>query len=265
MAIKSAAFRNIVITGASSGIGAALAKFYARPGATIGLIGRDPPRLSAIAAEVRMAGAEAQEGLLDLRDRKALVAFLADFEAHHPVDLLIANAGVLDGRRADGTLEDADAARRVIEINLLGAVDTLHVVLPGMRRRRRGHIVLVSSLAALSPLPDAPAYSASKAGLHSYGRALRTSVADENVHVSVVCPGYVTSAMTDTHIGNHPFKISAEAAARLIGAGIDRNKSVIGFPRQLYVLSLIAPLFPEVIHRIATKGIRFHVAASGEG
>jgi len=253
-------FENIVITGASSGIGAALAKFYARPGVTLGLIGRDAVRLGAIAAEVRAAGATAVEALIDLRDRTALAGFLTAFDTSHPIDLLIANAGVLDGRRADGVVEDAEVARRVIEINLLGAVDTLHAVLPGMRQRRRGHIVLVSSLAALSPLPDAPAYSASKAGLLSYGRAMRAAVAQENVRISVVCPGYVASAMTETHIGNHPHKISAEAAARLIDAGVRRNKPVIGFPLQLYFMSLISPFFPEFIVRMATKDIRFHVA-----
>ena len=252
-------FRNIVITGASSGIGAALARYYAAPGVTLGLTGRDPARLGAIAAEVEAAGAEVRQGRLDLRDRDALVAYLKGFDADHPIDVLLANAGVLDGRRADGSLEDADTARRVIEINLLGAVETLHAVLPAMRGRGRGHIVLVSSLAGLSPLPDAPAYSASKAGLLSYGRALRASLAGEHVRVSVVCPGYVTSAMTETHIGNQPHKISAEAAAVLIGKGIRRNRAVIAFPRHLYALSLISPLFPEFVTRTATKGIRFHV------
>lgn len=254
-----AAFQNIVITGASSGIGAALARFYARPGVTLGLIGRDPGRLGVVAAEARAAGAVVEEGRLDLRDRTALRTFLTGFETKHPIDLLIANAGILDGRRADGSIEDADAARRVIEINLLGAIDSLHDVLPAMRRRKRGHIALISSLAALSPVTDAPAYSASKAGLLSYGKALRAALIDEKVRVSVVVPGYVTSAMTDTHKGNHPGKISAEAAARLIGSGIARNKAVIGFPRMLYMLSMITPFIPEAINRMATKGIRFHV------
>ncbi len=120
---------------------------------------------------------------------------------------------------------------------------------------------MVSSLAALSPLPDAPAYSASKAALLSYGLAMRTALAPEQVRVSVVCPGYVASAMTETHIGEQPLKMSAEKAARLIARGIVRNTPVIAFPLPMYVLSLISPLFPEFVTRLATKGIRFHVAS----
>jgi len=263
MAYPQPGFRSIVITGASSGIGAALAKFYARPGVTLGLTGRDAARLAAVAAEARAAGALVQEGVFDLRDQAALVGFLHGFDAGDPIDLLIANAGVLDGRRADGTLEDGAIARRVIEINLLGATDTLHAILPAMRRRQRGHIVLVSSLAGIAAVTDAPAYSASKAGLLSYGRALREALIGERVRISVVCPGYVGSAMTETHIGNQPHKISADAAARLIGAGIARNKAVIGFPLHLYWLSLLSPLFPAAITRLATKDIRFHVQPRG--
>ncbi len=252
----------MVITGASSGIGAALARFYAAPGLTLGVTGRDAGRLADISGRLRAAGARVSEGLFDVRDRTALFAFLAEFEARHTIDLLIANAGVLDGRRADGTLENAETARRVIEINLLGAIDTVQAVLPAMIARGGGHIALVSSLAGLSALPDAPAYSASKAGLLAYGRALRAGLADTGVRVSVVCPGYVESAMSDSHIGNKPGKISAEAAARLIAAGIASNRQVIGFPRLLYVLALITPFVPEAIIRAATKDIRFHVAPS---
>ena len=249
----------IVITGASSGIGAALAQYYAAPGVTLGLTGRDATRLGVVADAARAAGAEVTEGVVDVQDREALTAFLTAFDAAHPVDLLIANAGVLDGRRADGAIETVEIARRVIGINLLGAVDTLHAVLPAMRQRRHGHIALVSSLAALSPVTDAPAYSASKAGLLSYGKALRAAVRQDGVRVCVICPGYVTSAMTDSHIGHQPGKIGADVAARLIADGINRNKAVIGFPRVLYMLAMITPFIPEFINRLATKGIRFHV------
>jgi short-subunit dehydrogenase len=226
---------------------------------TLGVTGRDAARLEAVGDGLRAAGAQIRPGIFDIRDRLALAAFLAEFDAAHPIDLLIVNAGVLDGRRADGTLETADTARRVIDINLLGAVDTVQAVLPAMIARGRGHIVLVSSLAALAPVPDAPAYSASKAGLLAYGRALRAAVVETGVRVSVVCPGYVESAMTDSHIGKQPGKISAAAAARLIAAGIARNRPVIGFPRLLFILSLITPFIPEAITRLATKDIRFHV------
>jgi short-subunit dehydrogenase len=252
-------FANIVITGGSSGIGAALAAFYAAPGITLGVAGRDTGRLDTVSGTLQAAGAQVVQGLFDLRDRTALAGFLAGFDADHPIDLLIVNAGVLDGRRADGALEDGDAARRVIDINLLGAIDTVHAMLPQMLSRRRGHIVLVSSLAALSPVADAPAYSASKAGLLAYGRALRAALVESGVRVSVVCPGYVESAMTESHIGEQPGKIAAAAAARLIAAGIARNRKVIGFPRMLYMLAMISPFVPEAINRLATKGIRFHV------
>ncbi len=248
-----------MITGASSGIGAALAAHYARPGITLGVTGRDAARLAAVAAQLGEAGAAVVQGVLDVRDRPALAGFLGGFDAAHPVDLLVANAGVLEGRQADGTLEDGETARRVVEINLLGAIDTVHAVLPGMTGRAAGHIVLVSSLAGLSPVADAPAYSASKAGLLGYGRALRAALEPSGVRVSVVCPGYVESAMTDSHIGKHPGKISAPAAARLIAAGVARNRAVIGFPQALFRLAMITPFVPEAINRVATRDLRFHV------
>ncbi len=252
-------FSSVVITGASSGIGAALAAQYAGPGVALGVTGRDAARLAGVAAQSGAAGAAVSQGVFDVRDRPALAAFLGGFDAEHPIGLLVANAGVLEGRQADGTLEDGETARRVVEINLLGAIDTVHAVLPGMTSRGRGHIVLVSSLAGISPVADAPAYSASKAGLLGYGRALRAALQPAGVRVSVVCPGYVESAMTDSHIGKQPGKISAPAAARLIAAGIARNRGVIGFPATLFRLAMITPFVPEAINRAATRDLRFHV------
>ncbi|NDA47349.1 MAG: SDR family NAD(P)-dependent oxidoreductase, partial [Alphaproteobacteria bacterium] len=161
-------YRGILITGASSGIGAALALELARPGIVLGLMGRDSQRLAAIADQARARGAECRAGQFDLRDQTAMQDFVRDFAALSPIDLVIANAGVLDGRRPDGALETAEAARQLLEINLLTTIDVFHLMLPHVRATR-GQILLVASLAGLAPLPDAPAYSASKAGLISYG------------------------------------------------------------------------------------------------
>jgi short-subunit dehydrogenase len=252
--------RTIVVTGASSGIGAALAMHYAGPGITLGLLGRNAGRLDAVAAAARDKGALVEAAAIDTRDTATLTAYLTTFDAAHALDLLIANAGVLEGRGADGTIEDYATAARVIEINLLGALATLHAVLPAMQARRHGQIALVSSLAALSPLTDAPAYGASKAGLLSYGLAMRAALADSGVRISVACPGYVTSAMTETHIGEQPMKISAEQASTLIARGLIRDRPVIGFPRPLYVGSLLSSVIPEPLRLFFTRSMRFHVA-----
>src|SRR6188472_3091607 len=150
----------MVITGASSGIGAALALRLAGVGTHIALLGRDVGRLTAVADACRGHGAVCQTAAIDICDGPAMSAFLQQVDRQEPIDLLIANAGVLEGRQADQVVEAAGVARPVIETNLLATLDTVHHVLPGMRQRRNGTIVLVASLASLVPLADAPAYSA---------------------------------------------------------------------------------------------------------
>lgn len=252
-------FRTIVITGASSGIGAALARALAAPGRTLALLGRNAERLESVATACRAKGATCRIASLDVTDTQRLSTFIEEIESGAPIDLLIANAGILDGRSADQTVENAEVARRVIETNLLAAVDLVHLVLPGMRKERRGHILLVASLASLVPLPDAPAYSASKAGLLAYGLALRDAIAAEGIQVVVACPGFVATAMADRHLGARPGEISADdAAARILG-GLRRNRAMIGFPLMPFWLSRLSLLVPETIRRWSMRGTRFHV------
>ncbi|MDP1967454.1 MAG: SDR family NAD(P)-dependent oxidoreductase [Reyranella sp.] len=249
----------IAITGASSGIGAALSRQLAQPGRVLALIGRDRARLEQVAADCRSKGATCRIGCLDVRDADRLSAFLDEFDREQPIDTFISNAGILDGRRADQEVEDGETARLVLETNLLAAIDAVHMVLPKMRQRRRGEIVLVASLAALVPLPDAPAYAASKAGLMSYGVALRDAVAGEGIKVVVACPGYVSTAMAEIHLGPRPGEISADAAAAIILRGLHRNKDLVGFPLVPFWLSRLNLLVPEFIRRRGLRGTRFHV------
>jgi len=252
-------FNRIVITGASSGIGAALARALAAPGRTLALLGRNTERLEAVAASCRAEGATCRIESLDQTDTDRLSIIVADIGRAAPIDLLIANAGILDGRPADDAVESATAARRVLETNLLATVDLIHMVLPTMRRNGHGTVVLVASLASLVPLPDAPAYSASKAGLLSYGLALREALAAEGIRVAVACPGFVATAMASKHMGSRPGEISAERAAERILNGLRRNTALIGFPSVPFWLSRLSLLVPEAIRRRGMKNTRFHV------
>jgi short-subunit dehydrogenase len=249
----------IAITGASSGIGAALAVQLAEPGRTLALIGRDAGRLEQVAAACGSKGASCRIGCLDIRDGASLAAFLEAVDKEQPIDTFISNAGILDGRRDGQVVESGETARLVLQTNLLAAIDAVHLILPKMRQRRRGEIVLVASLAALVPLADAPAYSASKAGLLSYGLALRDAVAAEGIKVIVACPGYVSTAMADIHLGPRPGEISAEAAAAIVVRGLRRNKDLIGFPLVPFWLSRFSLLVPEFLRRRGARGTRFHV------
>ena len=252
--------KHIVITGASSGIGRALALHYAGSGTALSLIGRDQTRLDDVRELAITAGAVCESVSLDVSDTEALAACLSGIEARRPIDLLIVNAGILEGRKAGEACEDLTTARRVVAVNLTAALETLHAVLPAMQARGAGQIVLISSLAAFAPLADAPAYGASKAALLSYGLALREALDPSGIRINVVTPGYVTTGMTARHIGAHPFEIPAEDAARRIAAGIERNAAIIGFPTILYLASRFSQLLPDFMRRAGNAGLRFTVA-----
>lgn len=250
-----------LVTGASSGIGAAIARRLAREGRALALVGRDPARLEAVAETCRALGAgEVRVAFADIRDRTAFVAAVAEIEAVGSVGLFVACAGILEGRRQGETVEDGATAHRVLDTNLLATVDAVHAVLPGLRARRSGEIVLVASLAALAPLPDAPAYSASKAGLLSYGLGLRDALIGEGIRVVVACPGYVTSPMTARHFGPHPGEIDVDTAASRILDGLARNRALNAFPVITGCLSRLCLLVPEFLRRRAMRKLRFHVS-----
>jgi len=256
--------QTVVITGASSGIGQALALEYAGKGTTLGLVGRDVGRLDAVARACRDRGAVVETGAIDVRDAEATTAWLQAFDGAHPVDLLIANAGVLSGIDSQHRTEPAAAALRVIDINLRGSIVTVAALVDRMQARRGGHIALISSLAGLAPQPDLPSYSASKAGLVSYGTALRIRLRSCGIIVSVVCPGYVETPMADQQRSTKPFSWPADKAAGYIRQRLDQKRRVIAFPWQLVFGVRLLALTPVTLQDWILSGFHAEVIPDKE-
>ena len=253
-----ASTRAIIITGASSGLGAALAVEYAQAGCTLGLIARNKRRLDNVAALCAGAGARCVTGSIDVTDKVALGRFIDAFDAEYPLDLLFVNAGVYAGHGPSRQMESIDDVLWQIRTNLEGAIITVSAALPGMRRRQRGHIALIGSLAALQSLADAPGYSATKAGLVAYGEALREYLAPEGISVSIVCPGYIETAQTAHHVGALPLLMSPERAAVIIRRRVDRRRSFIAFPLRLHWLIRLGRLVDWRTRAFFGRGLRFH-------
>jgi short-subunit dehydrogenase len=258
----SRAMPNVLITGASSGIGRALAIAHAADGVVLALLGRDAERLESVAAECRRRGATVRTGSIDVRARDELKAWIEAFDRDHPVDLVFANAGVLKGTPPDREIETADAAVAMVEANVVGVLNTVQPLLAPFMARGRGQIAIMSSLAAFVPLPDAPSYCASRAATLSYGLSLRSLLAPRGIRVSVICPGYVTTPMTARESGRKPLEMSPERAVAIIRRGLQRDRAVIAFPFLIALASRINRMLPDRLRRWTLKPFRFTVADS---
>jgi len=221
---------NIVITGASAGIGFALAKQYAKPGVTLGLIGRDPVKLNGIASVCRELGANVATAAIDVTHSNALKSWILNFDHEFPVDLLIANAGVTSIMPSTGEGESWEAVCKVLDVNIYGVFNSIFPLVAPMRERRYGKIAIISSLAAFRGMPISPAYCASKAAVKSYGEALGGWLKNDGIQVSVICPGFVKSGLSDQFPEPKFLMISPEKAAHIIQKGLSKNKALISFP-----------------------------------
>jgi short-subunit dehydrogenase len=248
----------ILITGATGGIGAALARSYAQPGSMLILHGRDAARLSSLTQECETRGATVHGMTFDLRDAAAAIEALRLVSSRYTIDLAIVNAGVSSAIGSGLEAENWDTARAVLAVNLDGAIATVAGVLPDMRRRGAGQIAIVSSLAAYYGLPVTPIYCASKAALKIYGEALRGWLAPQGIAVNVVMPGFVHTAMSERFPGAKPFLISPERAATLIRRGLERNQARIAFPRILawgmWCLAVLPSALSQWLVRVAGFG-----------
>jgi short-subunit dehydrogenase len=253
------AFHAVIITGASSGLGAALAEAYAGPQTVMGLLGRDRHRLGETADVCEARGAAVRMAAIDVADAPAMAAWLREFDSDHPVELLVANAGTSAGPEPDSPSEGVESAARQVRVNLLGAINTVEPLLPALCRRGHGQVACVASIAAFRGLPNSPGYCASKAGLRAYAEALRPRLAPHGVGVTIVCPGFFDSPMTDRFDGPTPFLVSADAAARIVKRGIDRGRRRVAFPWPLVLGLQFCDIAPAFIGDAILRHYRFHI------
>lgn len=236
---------SILITGASSGLGAALAAAYAAPGRRLALTGRDADRLRAVVDACIAAGADASGHGVDVADRAAMEAL---YETIGTPDLVIANAGVSAG--TSGATDRAEIDRRVLRTNLDGVVNTIYPAIARMKSRPRqgkgprGQIAIIASLATFNGYPGAAAYGASKAAVRSLGEALRAERHGDGIEINVVCPGFVRSRITDRNKFRMPFFMEADKAARIILRGLAKDRARIAFPWPLYTATRLMGALP---------------------
>lgn len=251
--------KSIVISGASAGLGAALAQAYAAPGRTLLLIARNAGRLEEVAARCRAAGAAVETALADTTDAAAIAVAVSAFDARAPIDLVIANAGIFTGHGPDRRMETAADVALQVTTNVIGTANLVQPAVDLTRRRKRGHVAIVSSLAALQPLADAPGYSASKAAVASYGEALQEFLIEDGILVSVIYPGHIKTQQTEIQVGNMPFMQSPAGAAAKIKRGLDAGKGYIVFPWQLHGLIMAGRQLHWRLRALAGKDFRFHI------
>ena len=242
--------KSILITGASSGIGAALAVRYAAPEVTLFISGRDQERLDEVAQRCRDAGASVSVWVGDVTDEIGLREWIYSCEDSCPLNLVIANAGI--ALWADNVNELHQIATDTFNVNVNGVFNTVHPALEIMSSRHpypvsNAQVAIVSSIMGYAGVARSPTYAASKAAVKHYGEALRGAFRGMGIGVSVICPGYVSTALTSKMRSRLPFIISAEKAADIIVRGLARNKARITFPWQMVLLARLAINLPAFI------------------
>lgn len=220
--------KSIVITGASSGIGRALAEYYAQSGVVLGLVGRHHARLQEVAEICRASGADVELGVCDVTHASTFATWLKSFDEAHPVDMLIANAGI--AANLNQVPETAEQTEVIFNTNLQGVLNTVLPLWPNLIKRKHGQVVLMSSIAGFRGLQNAPAYSASKVAVRALGEAWRGHLKPFGIRVNVVCPGFVHSGITAQNHFPMPGIMPAEKAASIIARGLAKNKAIITFP-----------------------------------
>ncbi|MBR1903814.1 MAG: SDR family NAD(P)-dependent oxidoreductase [Alphaproteobacteria bacterium] len=240
---------NILITGASSGIGEALAQYYAAHGAEkLFLNGRNTERLAQVAERCQRAGAKVYTRQIDVTNRAAMQNWLDECQKIADLNIVFANAGVSTGE------ETPENIYNTFSTNIMGVLNTITPVIERYKQRADNDkiIAITASIAGYHGLCACPSYSATKACVKAYGEALRGALQPDGIQVNVICPGFVKSRITDKNTCPMPFFMSAEKAAEIIAARIDKNIGLIAFPWPMrfatWLLSILPNRLSDVIY-----------------
>jgi short-subunit dehydrogenase len=244
--VPHTAIKHALITGASSGIGRALALELSAPGVTLHLSGRDAARLEATAQACRGRGAEAHTAVLDVRDVAAMAAWI---QAAGPLDLVVANAGVSAG--SGGNLPEPPAQiRAIMSINVDGMLNTVLPAMAVMAAQPRGpdgiagRIAVIASIAGLVAVPGSAAYCAAKAAVDAWTVATAPGARAQGIGLTSICPGYIRTAMTATNQFPMPGLMDADRAARIILRGVAAGRVRVAFPWWMAAAAQLASLVP---------------------
>lgn len=247
----------VFLTGASSGIGEGLALEMCRRGATVGMLARRRELLERIAEKCREMPGDCRIFSGDVTDsefvRVAADSLRAEFGN---IDIMVANAGIGGNNRETRELRPY-AVSEVIQINLLGAVNSVHAVLPEMLRNRSGQLVAVSSLAGFRGLPKSAAYSASKAGMTAFFESVRLDTIGSGVTVTIIQPGFIKTPLTSGREAKMPFLMELEDAIPYFIRAIERKKRFSAFPWQLATVVRIGRFLPAWLYDLIAGRMRY--------
>jgi short-subunit dehydrogenase len=237
----------VLLTGASSGIGRALALAIAKRGGKLGLIARREDELNTLAAEITAAGGTAIALPADVTNAEAVAAAAQTLrDRFDRIDIMIANAGV--GGTTDGRELDAAEVNRIIQINLTGTVNSVAAVVKEMAAQGSGRLVAISSLAAYRGLPKSAAYCGSKTGVSALFESLRLDLKGTGVGVTIIHPGFIKTPLTAGREAQMPFLLELDDATNRILRGIEAGKRSFAFPWQLATIVRAGMVFPIALY-----------------
>jgi len=244
--------KSVLITGASSGVGEELARQLAKKQCKLALLARSKDKLQALQKELQAKGAQVEIYAVDVCEREALEQ--AIYSAHKKLDgldVVFANAGV-------GILKPAHKLKphqieQMIEVNYVGAINTLLIALPLLLEKGQGQLVGISSIASLRGLPGGAIYSSTKAGLNAFLETLRVEYRRKNIEVTTVCPGFIRTPMTADIEESIPFMLDVDKAVTIIIQGVEFGKAVVGVPGWLYNLTNLIRFLPSELYTRITS------------